>query len=110
MGRANPRPSFWSRVPPTREEGRKSARPAAVETVPAERPKMVRQSPAKKTIPGVAQAEPVAAAILPGRVARQLAAATRAVPRRLEIPPDPTEMPTRRGDQGAPLAPARVVE
>ena len=109
MGGANPRPGLWRRGTP-RVAGHKPATPPGMESVREGRTKMVRRSPAEKTIPGVARAWLSAAAILPGRVARQLAAATRAVPRRLEIPPDAPEMPSRCDDQGAPMALARVVE
>ena len=87
-----------------RAAGRKPARPPGMETSPAERTKMVRRRPAKKTLPGVARAGPLAAALLRGFAARLLAAAPRAVPLQSGIPPDAAERPARCGDQGAPMA------
>ena len=84
--------------------------PPGMEMGLEERTKIVRRRPAKKTLRGVARVRLLAAALLPSRAAKHLAAASRAASLRFEIPADAAERPTRCGDQGAPMAPARVVE
>ena len=64
---------------------------------------MVLKCAAKKTLPGVTRAQPLAAAVLQGREAKQLAAGS--VPRRLEELPDASERPASCRDQGSPLEP-----
>ena len=82
-----------------------------METGSERRTKMVHRRSAEETLPGVTRAGLLATALLRGRAGRQLAAATpRAAPWQLEGLPDAPERPARRGGQGAPLAPARVVE
>ena len=71
---------------------------------------MVLQRAAKKTLPGVTRAGLLAAALLRSRVAKLLAAASRAAPRQLENVPDAAERPACRDDQGGPLVPAGGVE
>ena len=84
-------PSAGRREPSPRHSEARDAAPIGgmqagnapgMETVPAERTKMVHRHVDKKTLPGVARVGLLAAALLPGRVAKQLAAASRAAHRR----------------------------
>ena len=66
---------------------------------------MVLKCAAKKTLPGVARAGPLAAALFRGRAPwKQPAADPSAAAPRLENVPDAEERPARCLDQGAPLA------
>ena len=76
-----------------RAAGHKPARPPGMETDPEGRTKMVRRPSAKKTLHGFERAGPLAAAVLPGRAAKQLAAGSHAAPLQLGIPADAARGP-----------------